>query len=104
MTESKTDPGVPGPPIPAPGGSEEQATILKMFEAYQELKRLGWNDIQYCPKDGTWFYVLEIGSTGIHKCYYEGEWPSGHWWIAEAGDLWPSRPVLFRLKAQAAAR
>ncbi len=77
----------------------DTAAIERMFSAYQELKRLGWNDAIYCPKDGTWFDAIEAGSTGIHNCRYEGEWPKGSWWIADAGDLWPSRPILFRLKA-----
>lgn len=70
--------------------------IDKMFEAYQALKRLGWNDIMYCPKDGTWFDAIEVGSTGIHNCCYEGEWPEGSWWVSDANDLWPAMPVLFR--------
>ncbi len=74
----------------------EKAALLKLFEAYQELKRLGWNDVMYCPKDGTWFDAIEVGSTGIHDCHYEGTWPNGHWWVADAHDLRPSRPALFR--------
>jgi len=74
----------------------ENAAIQKLFEAYQELKRLGWNDAMYCPKDGPWFDAIEVGSTGIHNCHYEGEWPTGTWWISDAHDLWPARPVLFR--------
>ncbi len=50
----------------------------------------------YCPKDGTWFDAIEVGSTGIHDCHYEGTWPNGHWWVADAHDLRPSRPALFR--------
>ena len=77
----------------------ENTALHKLFEAYSELKRLGWNDIIYCPKDGTHFDAIEIGSTGVHDTYYEGEWPSGHWWIAEAGDLWPSHPAMFRVRS-----
>jgi len=52
----------------------------------------------YCPKDGTTFNVLEAGSTGIFVAHYEGEWPTGSWWIhdEEYGDLSPSRPILFK--------
>jgi hypothetical protein len=74
---------------------EEDVAIAEMFSGYQKLKRLGWNDISYCPKDGTWFDAIEAGSTGIHKCQYQGTWPTGGWWIRD-GDLWPSRPMLFR--------
>ena len=75
----------------------ESAAIKQLFEAYQALKLLGWNDAMYCPKDGTWFDAIEVGSTGIHECQYQGTWPTGTWWIAQDGDLWPSRPVLFRV-------
>jgi hypothetical protein len=75
---------------------DERAAILQMFEAVQRLKELGWNDAIYCPKDGSEFDAIEAGSTGIHRCHYEGKWPDGHWWVADNGDLWPSRPILFR--------
>lgn len=74
----------------------DNEAIRALFDAYQELKRLGWRDAMYCPKDATWFDAIEVGSTGIHRCQYRGEWPKGTWWIADDGDLWPSRPVLFR--------
>lgn len=75
---------------------DEQAALCMLFDAWQRLKELGWNDAIYCPKDGRLFEVVECGSTGIHKCSYEGEWPNGRWWIHEDGDLSPSRPTLFR--------
>ena len=52
----------------------------------------------YCPKDGTVFSAIEAGSTGIFDCIYEGEWPDGAWWALEVGDMWPSHPILFKLK------
>ncbi len=78
---------------------DEYACLRVMMDAYQRLKELGWNDIIYCPKDGTEFDAIEFGSTGMHTARYEGEWPNGHWWIAEAGDLYPSRPVMYRAGA-----
>ena len=66
---------------------------------YQRLKDLGWRDIVYCPKDGSWFDAIEFGSSGIHECMYMGEWPDGHWFVSDGGDLWPARPSLFKLKA-----
>ena len=70
---------------------------LRMLgDVSQRLRELGWSDAIYCPKDGTVFDAIEFGSTGVHACHYEGEWPNGHWWIADGGDLWPSRPVMFR--------
>lgn len=79
---------------------DEQAALQVMFSAWERLKELGWREAMYCPKDGTAFDAIEAGSTGIHTCFYEGEWPDGHWWIAEAGDLWPARPILFRAKKE----
>ena len=78
--------------------NQSPLVIVELFDRYQRLKRLGWNDIQYCPKDGTVFDAIEAGSTGIHKCYYDGEWPNGHWWVVDETDTWPSLPILFRLR------
>ena len=75
---------------------DEQAAIRAMWDAYQRLRELGWNDPSYCPKDGSHFKVIEPGSTGIHDGAYWGEWPNGHWNVFD-GDVWPSRPVLFKL-------
>lgn len=78
---------------------DEQSAIDALFEAYQRLKELGWNDPSYCPKDGSHFKIIEPGSTGIHDCNYHGEWPNGSWWLYD-GDVWPSRPVLFKRYAE----
>ena len=67
-----------------------------MAEAMARLTALGWRDACYCPKDGSTFDVIEAGSVGIHKAHYQGDWPKGTWWIHDSGDLWPSRPILFR--------
>lgn len=75
---------------------DEQSAINAMFQAWLRLKELGWREAEYCPKDGTSFDVIEAGSTGIFACHYTGEWPNGTWWCYDGGDLWPSRPVLFR--------
>ncbi len=77
---------------------EEDDALSAMFEAYQRLKELGWREAIYCPKDGSVFEAIEAGSTGIFDCHYSGEWPKGSWWAECGGDLWPSRPILFRLK------
>jgi hypothetical protein len=76
---------------------DEQSTLNGMCEAHQRLRDFGWDDACYCPKDGSIFEVIEAGSSGVHKCHYHGEWPKGTWWIhGEDGDLWPSRPILYR--------
>lgn len=77
--------------------------LRAMGRAYERLRKLGWRDAIYCPKDGSSFDVIEAGSTGIHRCHYSGIWPDGHWWIESDGDLWPSRPILFRLDPDAEA-
>ena len=74
----------------------EKEALQYLFQAYIRLKELGWNDAIYCPKDGSTFNVIEAGSTGVHKCHYSGEWPRGIWWIHDNGDLWPSRPILWK--------
>ena len=76
---------------------DEKAALAQMFEAWERLKELGWNDACYCPKDGSMFSAIEPGSTGIHECNYTGDWPKGHWWIYD-GDVWPARPILWRIR------
>lgn len=75
-----------------------EAALNALQNAYQRLQQLGWRDAIYCPKDGSTFEAIEAGSTGIHDCHYEGQWPDGSWWVAADGDLWPSRPILYRPK------
>ena len=73
---------------------------LKMLgRLHSRLTDLGWRDAIYCPKDGSAFQVIEFGSTGIHTAHYEGKWPDGTWWVhdPENRDMWPSRPILFKL-------
>jgi hypothetical protein len=75
----------------------DEATARSIyFDAWLRLKELGWTEAIYCPKDGREFEVIEAGSTGVHRCIYSGEWPSGHWLVLDDGDAYPSRPVLYR--------
>lgn len=76
----------------------DKDALVTMFQAYQRLKDLGWREACYCPKDGSVFSVIEAGSTGIFDCHYEGKWPTGSYWVHDAGDLYPSRPILFKKK------
>lgn len=76
---------------------DEKAAINHMWDGWCRLKELGWREAQYCPKDGTHFQAIEPGSTGIHDCNYQGEWASGSYWLYGDGDIWPSRPILFKL-------
>lgn len=79
---------------------DEQSAISMMFEARTRLMELGWRDAIYCPKDGTTFDALEPGCTAIQACFYEGEWPNGTYWASDECDMYPSHPVLFRLRAK----
>ena len=69
---------------------DEQAAIRALFDAHQRLKELGWKEPMYCPKDGSNFKVIELGSTGIFDCYYEGEWPKGTYMVSDEHDLYPT--------------
>ncbi|PZT91958.1 hypothetical protein [Sphingomonas sp.] len=71
----------------------ERDAIEIFHAAFHRLKALGWREAIYCPKDGSSFDAIEPGSTGIHNTSYQGEWPTGSWWID--GDS-PSRPCLYR--------
>lgn len=74
----------------------EYDVLRVMQQCHSRLQELGWREAIYCPKDGKAFKAIEFGSSGIHDCHYEGEWPNGRWWVHNAGDLWPSRPVMFK--------
>jgi hypothetical protein len=74
---------------------DEHSAIHRLWDAQERLKELGWKDPVYAPMDGSPLDVIELGSTGIHRAYYEGEWPTGSWWIHD-GDVWPCRPALAR--------
>ena len=75
---------------------DEKTALRLMTDAFFRLKELGWRDAMYCPKDGTHFDAIEGGSSGIHDCNYQGEWPAGSWWIFAEGDQWSAHPILFR--------
>lgn len=74
----------------------DQDAIAQINEAVRRLQDLGWKDPVHCPKDGSTFDGIEVGSTGIHPYLYLGTWPDGAFWLQADGDLWPSRPILGR--------
>jgi len=78
---------------------DEQAAIRALWDAHQRLKELGWHEPQYCPKDGTQFKVIELGSTGIFDCYYQGDWPKGHYMVMDEHDCYPTSTgvAMYRL-------
>ena len=54
-----------------------EAALHQAHTARERLKKLGWREGIYCPKDGTSFALVEWGSTGVHCGHYMGEWPEG---------------------------
>lgn len=74
----------------------EQDAVNTIQQCYHRLKELGWNDPQYAPMNGALLDLIEAGSCGIHRGHYDGDWPTGSWWVHDAGDLWPCRPFLAR--------
>lgn len=82
---------------------DEQSALEAMCRAFTRLEELGWRNATYCPKDGSMFKVIEAGSTGVFDCTYNGKWPNGSWLLFDGGDVWPSRPILFKLLPEAQA-
>ena len=71
--------------------TEEALDVL--HSAKERLRKLGWSDGIYCPKDGSDFAVIEYGSTGIFYGNYHGEWPEGSIYYCDSfthpkGILW----------------
>jgi hypothetical protein len=57
-----------------PAAGDAMAAISR---AKERLRKLGWSDGIYCPKDGSTFAIIEFGSTGIFQGFYSGTWPDG---------------------------
>lgn len=77
----------------------EVKLLEQMNDAFNGLKACGWKEAIYAPKDGTRFLSIEPGSTGVFPCYWmENKLmkSGGSFWSEAHGDLWPSRPVLFK--------
>ena len=75
----------------------EKDAMLVVWAGIQRLRDLGWKDAIYCPKEnGHRSLFWEAGCVGSAPGYYHGEWPNGTWFMEDAGDLWPSRPTLYR--------
>ena len=77
----------------------ERDAINLIHRARERLKRFGWQEAQYCPKDGSPFAVICAGSTGIFRCTYSGEWPDGYFMVEDGGDVYPTSlgVLMFRL-------
>lgn len=75
---------------------DEQTALRLLFDAYLRLHDFGWTSAHYLAKEGTTLDVIELGSTGVHRAQYSGQWPTGGFWIESHGDLWPSCPIMAR--------
>ena len=69
------------------------ACLCAIRDGHARLIELGWRDASYAPADSSPLHLIEAGSTGIHDGYRDAE---RRFWITGDGDLWPSRPILFR--------
>ena len=74
---------------------DDAAAIAQLFEAWTRLKELGWRETQHAPR-GVTLQFIEVGSTGIHAGHRDDKSNSVLCWLHDNGDLWPSRPILFR--------
>jgi hypothetical protein len=45
---------------------DERAELKKIAAAVAELKRQGWRDAIYCPKDGSEFLAIQAGCTAVY--------------------------------------
>ena len=71
--------------------------LEQLNDAYEGLKACGWQEAVYCPKDGTRFLAIDMGSAGVFPCYWMGnKLNGGGFWSEAHGDLWPARPVLWK--------
>lgn len=66
-----------------------------IFLGYLRLKDMGWNFPMHCPKDGSEFFVVEAGSTGVFPCVYVGKWPDGEYVIRDGDESYSVTPMLF---------
>lgn len=82
---------------------DEAAALNTMQEAWTRLQELGFRDTRKAPKDET-LQLIEIGSTGIHEGYRDEKSESCLFWLYDNGDLWPSRPILYRRKVDTETR
>ena len=74
---------------------DEHAALMVLFSAYRRLIDIGWRNGIYAPRDGTTFQTIELGSTGIHDCSFDGTYFN----FCDGGDIYPSssKPHMFRL-------
>lgn len=81
------------------------SALATMMDAWVRLKDEGWREGIYCPKDGSEFAAIQLGSSGIFAAHYSGEWPKGHVIISDFlngvdGLMW--KPVADLTEAERA--
>lgn len=84
---------------------DSMAALRVLQDARTRLRDEGWRGAQYCPKDGSEFAVIQYGSTGIFRAFYNGLWPSGQLFVQgefghPSGHLW--KPLLDLTEAERA--
>ena len=71
----------------------EQQCIDQMFRTLRTLLDVhGWREVIYAPKDRP-IEVITIGSTGIFIAHWL---KGGGWFVEDARDLWPAKPMCWR--------
>jgi len=78
---------------------DTRSCLSSMLDARERLIELGWREMSGFPTDGaTSFWIVEVGSTGVHDAVYLGEYPNGYFFVQAGGDLWPTKPILWKPK------
>ena len=69
--------------------------LWRIMEAKDRLHDLGWISGVHAPKTGEEVEVLQIGSTGIFKAYYEVHMNEFIWWDGDTSEL-GGQPFMYR--------
>lgn len=74
----------------------EADALRAISQAFQRLADLGWKDQCYAPLH-TPLLVIEPGCcTIVERGERWEDGTNGSWWVFDAGDLYPSRPAVFK--------
>lgn len=77
----------------------EADALQQFFSALTRLEDFGWRDPCYLHHAGE-CDMIELGSTGIHRGAYSGDWPGGAWFYRDEIDT--ANPALCRAVEAAA--
>lgn len=70
---------------------DAQNCIRMMVQVRLRLEELGWRSADYAPKDGIYFDAIVAGYAGPSRCC----WLGNGFFIADGGDFWPCKPMMF---------